>query len=134
MKMNFLKKLLFKRLGYMGVVDTQINLYNRLKKSMPTLSENEILNKLILSRIKSSPAIVSREEDRAYYQPLVGKSDKTLEEVILKIVHYEFIETRTARVQRIPIEHVVKFQCAVAKYIQEQIRNSVEGAEHGEAG
>jgi hypothetical protein len=118
----------------MGVVDTQIDLYNRLKRSMPTLSENEILNKLILSRIKSFPTIVSREEDRAYYQPLLDKFDKTLEEVILKIVHYEFIETRTARIQRIPIEHVVKFQCAVAKYIQEQIRNSAEGVDHGEVG
>lgn len=132
--MNFFKKIFFKRFGYMAVVDTQIDLYNRLKRSTPLLSEDEILNRLILSRIESSPAIVSREEDCAYYQPLLGKSDKTLEEVILKIIHYEFIETRRARVQRIPIEHVVKFQCAAAKYIQEQIRNSAEGGGLNEAG
>jgi len=125
--MNFLKKFLFKSLGYMGVVDTQIRIYNQLKKSMPALSEDEILNKLILSRIESSPVIVSREKDRAYYRPLLKKPEKTLEEVILHMIHYEFIESRRERIQKIPYDHIVKFQCDAAKYTQERIRLSASG-------
>lgn len=63
-----IKKIFSKAFGYMGVVDTQISIYNRLKKAMPELSENEILNKLILSRIKTLPRIASEEEEYTYYK------------------------------------------------------------------
>lgn len=116
----------------MSVVDTQIEFYKALRNSKPTLSEDEILNKLILSRIASPPAIVSAEEDLAHYQELLVKPSKDLEEVILKIIHYEFIETRMAKIQNIPIDYVIRFQCDVGEYIQRQIRDMFQGGQHDE--
>jgi len=90
-----IKKTFSKIFGYMGVVDTQISVYNTLKKAMPELSENEILNKLILSRIKTLPRIASKEEEKAHYKPLLDNSSKTLEDVIWEIIFFEFFENRT---------------------------------------
>jgi len=121
-----IKKIFSKAFGYMGVVDTQIKNYNRLKKAMPELSEDEILNKLIFSRIKAPPRIGSEEEEYAYYEPLLHNPLKDLELVILHIVSYEFIESRKEKIKMIPYDYVIKFQCEYARYIQEKIKENKE--------
>ena len=78
--------------GYRGVINTQISVYNRLKKRMPTMPENELLNKLITSRIKAPPRAGPNEEE--YYAPLLQNPNKTLEDVIWEIIEYEFILSR----------------------------------------
>lgn len=121
-----IKKIFSKAFGYMGLVDTQISIYNRLKKAMPELSENEILNKLILSRIKTLPRIASEEEEYTYYKSLLQNPLKDLELVILHIVNYEFIESRKEKIKIIPYDYVIKFQCEYARYIQEKIKENKE--------
>ena len=121
-----IKKIFSKAFGYMGVVDTQISIYNRLKKAMPELSENEILNKLILSRIKTLPRIALEEEEYTYYKSLLQNPLKDLELVILHIVNYEFIESRKEKIKIIPYDYVIKFQCEYARYIQEKIKENKE--------
>lgn len=121
-----IKKIFSKAFGYMGVVDTQISIYNRLKKAMPELSENEILNKLILSRIKTLPRIASEEEEYTYYISLLQNPLKDLELVILHIVNYKSIESRKEKIKIIPYDYVIKFQCEYARYIQEKIKENKE--------
>jgi len=108
--------------GYMGVVDTQISVYNNLKKAMPELSENEILNKLILSRIKTLPRIASKEEEKTHYKPLLDNSNKTLEDVIWEIIFFEFFENRTNELlkKKIPPEAITPE--AITTWISEQKR------------
>ena len=57
---------------------------------MPALSENGILNELILSRIKAPLGPASKEEEYAHYKPLLDNSNKTLEDVIWEIVFFEY--------------------------------------------
>lgn len=121
-----IKKIFSKAFGYMGVVDTQISIYNRLKKAMPELSENEILNKLILSRIKTLPRIASEEEEYTYYISLLQNPLKDLELVILHIVNYKSVESRKEKIKIIPYDYVIKFQCEYARYIQEKIKENKE--------
>jgi len=122
-----IKKILLKEFGYMGVVDTQISIYNKLKKEMPELSENEILNKLIFSRIQAVPIISSEEEEYTYYKPLLQNSLKDLELVIIYIVNYEFIESRKEEIKKIiPYDYVIKFQMESGRYIQEKVRENEE--------
>ena len=95
--MNFIKAFLlkiFSPLGYQGVINTQISVYNRLKKRAPEMPENELLNHLITSRIKAQPKVTSEEEEYADYAPILEKPNKTLEDVIWAIVVYEFIQSR----------------------------------------
>lgn len=108
--------------GYMGIVDTQISIYNTLKKAMPELSENEILNKLILSRIKTLPRIASKEEEKAHYKPLLDNSSKTLENVIWEIIFFEFFENRTNELlkKKIPPEAITTWISEVKQYIKER--------------
>jgi len=122
-----IEKIFLKEFGYIGVVDTQISIYNRFKKAMPELSEDEILNKLILSRIKTLPIIGSEEEEYTYYKPLLQNPLKDLGLVIIHIVNYEFIESRKEEIKKIiPFDYVIKFQMESAKYIQEKIRENEE--------
>ena len=95
--MGFTKPPLLKilsSLGYLGVINTQISIYNRLRKRAPKMSENELLNRLITSRIEAPPRVASKEEEYAYYKPLLENPNKTLEEVIWVIVGFEFIQSR----------------------------------------
>ena len=124
-----IKKIFSKAFGYMGVVDTQIKNYNRLKKAMPELSEDEILNKLIFSRIKAPPRIGSEEEEYVYYVPLLHNPRKDLELVISHIVTYEYLESRKEKIKRIPdkyVNYVIEFQLEYVKYIQEKIKENKE--------
>ena len=93
---GFLLKL-FPSLGYKGVINTQISIYNRLRKRAPEMPENDILNRLIISRIKAPPRVasnISLEEEYTHYRPLVENPYKTLEDVIWAIIEYENILSR----------------------------------------
>ncbi|HEX74042.1 MAG TPA: hypothetical protein G4N93_02715 [Dehalococcoidia bacterium] len=81
-------------LGYEGVINTQINIYNRLRKRAPEMPENDLLNRVIISRIRALPRVASEEEEYAHYRPLVKNPYKTLEDVIWAIVDYEYILSR----------------------------------------
>lgn len=102
--MSFMKGI-FKKLSswasYQGVIDTQINIYNKLKKRSPNMSENECLNYIITSRMKSTPKIGS-VDDQQYqeykYKQLIENNDKTLRDVIWEIVVYEFIQSRRVEI------------------------------------
>jgi len=91
-----LKNFICRKIGYKSVVDTQINIYNKLKKKYPNLSEQEVLNKLIKSRISSALTRKGKEKECLYYNNLENlfNKEKDLEEVILKIVRYEYILSR----------------------------------------
>lgn len=122
-----IENIYLKEFGYIGVVDMQISIYNKLKKEMPELSENEILNKLIFSRIQALPNISSEGEEYLYYLQLLQNPLKDLGLVIIHIVNYEFIESRKEEIKKIiPFDYVIKFQIESAKYIQEKIRENEE--------
>ena len=93
---GFLLKV-FPSLGYQSVINTQISIYNRFKKHAPEMPENDILNRLIISRIKAPPRVasnISLEEEYAHYTPLLENPYKTLEDVIWAIIEYENILSR----------------------------------------
>ncbi|MFC2022261.1 hypothetical protein ACFLTR_03545 [Chloroflexota bacterium] len=85
---------LSKRPNYQSVINTQINLYNIRRRRMPELSEDEVLNKLISSRIRALPKAGSDEKE--YYEPLLGNPNKSLEDVIYAMIHYEYILSRAS--------------------------------------
>lgn len=91
-----ISKKLFGWAGYQGVIDTQISIYNRLRKKS-AMSESERLNYIITSRMRAMPK-VSSDEDNEYqkhnYKEMIEDTGKTLEDVILAIVVYEFIQSR----------------------------------------
>ncbi len=119
---GIIKKIFSKAFGYMGVVDTQISIYNRLKKAIPELSENEILNKLLLSRIKTLPRIALKEEEQAHYKPLLDNSNKTLEDVIWEIIFFEYLKNRTNELlkKKTPPEAITTWISEVRQYIKER--------------
>ncbi len=92
-----ISKKLFGWAGYQGVINTQISIYNRLRKQAPHMSENERLNYIINSRMRAMPKVGS-DEDKEYqeykYQEMIKNNRKTLEDVIWEIVGYEFIQSR----------------------------------------
>ena len=88
---------LFPSLGPKGVIDTQIEVYKRIKRENPVVTENDILNALIASRLNSPLSPTSKEEETAHYQPLIVNHNKTLEEVIWAIFEYENMESRKKR-------------------------------------
>ncbi len=120
--MKIIKRIFSKVFGYMGVVDTQISIYNRLKKAMPALSENDILNELILSRIKAPLGTASKEEEYAHYKPLLDNSNKTLEDVIWEIIFFEYLKTRTNELlkKKIPPEAITTWILEVRQYVKER--------------
>jgi len=89
----FLLKI-FPSLGYKGTVDTQISVYNRLKRKFPAECENDLLNTLIMSRIEAPPRVATKQEEYTHYEPILQNPDKTLEDVIWGIVEYEYILSR----------------------------------------
>ena len=58
------------------------------------MSENELLNKVIISRMRAWPRAGSKEQEQAYYAQLLESPNKTIEEVIWAIIDYEFILSR----------------------------------------
>ena len=86
-------------LGPRGVIDTQIRVYQRLKKRSPLQSESDLLNALIVSRIETPGSPSSQQEEYAHYEPILRRSQKTLEAVIWAILEYEDILSREKALQ-----------------------------------
>ena len=61
---------------------------------MPESQDNELLNKLIASRINAFPKVGADEQE--YYEPLLGNPNKSLEDVIYAMIHYEYILSRAS--------------------------------------
>ncbi|MFC1663765.1 hypothetical protein ACFL0A_01420 [Patescibacteria group bacterium] len=122
-----IKKIFFKIFGYIGIVDCLIGVYIKLKKAMLETSEDEILNKLILTRIKAPPRVASKEEERAHYKPLLNNSNKTLEDVISEIVNYELWDSRADYLKRkfsskFAVEtDIAKAKTEAKRYIKESV-------------
>jgi len=85
-------------IGYKDTVNTQITIYKRLKKKFPQASKNDLLNFLIISRIKAIPRVDSSSGEFDYYTFLLEKPNKDLREVIWEIVNYENFESRKQKV------------------------------------
>jgi len=126
----FLLKI-FPSLGPKGVIDTQISVYNRLKRKFPNASENDILNSLIISRVKVPPHVAPLKEEYNHYRLLLQNPDKTLEDVIWAIVEYENILSRgeqlhqkLAEVGAQPLAIVEVLQ-ELRNYIKESIKENV---------
>jgi len=85
---------IFPSLGPKGVVDTQIAVYKRLKKEFPKASENDLLNSLIMSRIKAPLSPTTSQEEYAHYESLLQDPNKALKDVIWAIVEYEYLLSR----------------------------------------
>jgi len=79
---------------YRDVIRTQVSIYNTLKKHKPSMPENELLNEVIISRMRALPRIGTKEEEQDYYAQILERQDKTLEDVIWAIIDYEFILSR----------------------------------------
>jgi hypothetical protein len=137
--MNFIKASLlkiFSSLGYQGVINTQISIYNRLKKRAPETSENDLLNQLIISRIEAPPRAAPKEEKYAYYTPLLENPNKILEDVIWAIVGYEFIQSRIkelfAQGYKMGLSteeicrHIEDFKTQIKSDIKESIKRKVK--------
>ncbi|MBU4450669.1 MAG: hypothetical protein KKE35_05195, partial [Actinobacteria bacterium] len=95
----FLKGLLLKifpSFGPKGLIDTQISVYNRLKKMSPYAAENDILNSLIMSRINTPLSPSTKHEERLHYDSILQNTNKKLEDVIWAIFEYENILSREA--------------------------------------
>jgi len=119
---------LFPSMGPRGVIDTQITVYKRLKKKFPAANENDILNSLIMSRIKAPLSPTSRSEEYVHYEALLHSPNKTIEDVIWAIVEYEYILSREHDLHRElgeigaePAEVVGEFE-AWQSYIKERVR------------
>lgn len=125
----------FPSLSYKGVVDTQVSIYNRLKGMAPGIAENDVLNKLITSRIRAPLGPAPKDEEYTHYAPLLHNSHKTLEEVILAIVEYEYIVSREReiheRLSRMGYSELgilakkEEQTREMSSYIQERIRKKV---------
>ena len=100
--------------GYKGVILTQISLYNKAKRVVPELSEDDLLNELIISRIKTRLRPAAREQEYIHYEPLLENPHKTLEDVIWAIVEYEVLGVRNVD------------ELEVKNYIEESIERKVK--------
>ena len=113
---------LFPGMTYMGVVNTQIDIYN-LHKKMGQMSEQEILNDIISSRIDCSYG--EQAEAMSAYGYLMQEKNKNLEDVILAIVNYEYFDSPeqvTLRQQKNIPQEIVD---GMRRKCEEYIRNSV---------
>ncbi len=93
----FIKGLLvqvFPSLGFKGMIDTQINVYRRLKVKFPSASENDLLNSLIMNRVNAPYSPSTTAEEHAHYDALLQDPNKTLKDVIWAIVEYECLLSR----------------------------------------
>lgn len=94
-KSSFWRKTVPSQIGdYRDVIKTQVSVYNTLKSHKPDMSENELLNGVIISRMRAVPRVGKKKEEQAHYAPLLKRSDKTLEDVIWAIIDYEYILSR----------------------------------------
>ena len=121
--MGSVKDLLLKLFGgYKGIVVTQISLYNKGKRVAPEVSENDLLNELIISRIQTRLRVAGREAEYIHYRPLLENPRKTLEEVIWALVEYEY-----------GVWGKGLNEAEAKTYIKESIKKKVKRPEGGEA-
>lgn len=85
---------LFPSLGPKGIIDTQIKVYQKLKKKFPEASENDLLNSLIMSRVNAPFSPSTSQNEYSNYETMVQDPNKTLEDVIWGIVEYELLLSR----------------------------------------
>jgi len=126
---------IFPPLGYKGVITTQINIYKAFRKRKPEMSENDLLNSLIISRIEAPPRVAPKEEEYGHYRPLLENPDKTLEDVIWAIIEYEnivsreeYVFNRLSKMGSSPVEvlgEIENFKAQVVKEIEESIEKRV---------
>jgi hypothetical protein len=109
---------LFPSLGYKGVVNTQIDIYNKLKGKM---SEQEVLNYLITTRIASS--FGEKEDAEKAYGYLINENNKTLKDVIKTIANYEYFESADSKkiISKIPEEIVGEQKRELIEYIEKRL-------------
>lgn len=90
----------FPSFGFKGMIDTQINVYGRLKEKFPDATEDNLLNSLILNRIHAPCSPTSTAEEVAHYNSILCDDRKTLEDVIWAIVEYECLLSCKEELQR----------------------------------
>lgn len=123
------KKVFYKKFGFESVVNTQIDLYLKFKKKYNNVTEDEILNMLLLSRMKSSSILpqFSLKEQEKFYADLLQDNNKTLEEVISRIIWYEYVGSRMEQViKKFSFKEVTHFQVRVDSYINEQVEKRIK--------
>ena len=112
--------------SYGSVVNKQIDLYLGLKREYGEATENDILNMLLTSRIRTYsmlPHQYSPKEAELYYEPVLKDDKKTLDDVILRIVWYEFIRSRQDSVGKhsTPLQ-VAAFAIKLEEYVSNQTK------------
>lgn len=114
----------FPSFGPRGVIDTLIDLYNRIKIKNISASENELLNILITARVKTPPRVASVQEEFRHYAPLLYNKNKTLEDVIWAVINYEYFESRETYLRkRIPEAEISEAKKKAKRLIKERIKN-----------
>ena len=115
------------KLGYKALVNTQIEVYDKLRRQYPEASENDLLNMLIISRTSSVPLPkVGFIKEFAHYKPILDDSNKTLEGVIWAIAKYEYFESEYAQSRnqkyKMPDWFLNEMRRKVQDYIRKVIR------------
>ena len=115
------------KFSYKATVDTQIDLYKKLKLQKPSIEEGEILNELINSRIRTESMLpeFSRQDPKAFYAEYNSKYPRnkeiTLRDVIVSIVYFEFVVSRRDSLKGLEFEDILNFMAKVEAYTDKQI-------------
>jgi hypothetical protein len=126
----------FPLFSHKGIINAQIRGYNKLKKTVPDMSENDLLNLLIISRVETWPRAAPKEVEYAHYAPLLEYPHKGLEDVIWAIVEWECILSRQEyvfnRLSKMGLspwevsEEIRRFRLQVIEDIQENIQKKIK--------
>lgn len=113
------------KFSYKATIDTQIDLYKKLKLQNPSIEEGEILNELINSRIRTESMLpeFSRQDPKAFYSEYLRDKEKTLGDVILSIVYFEFVASRKDSLKGLGPEDRLNFMAKVQAYTDKQIQS-----------
>jgi len=115
---------LFPSLGPKGVINTQIAVYKKLKKKYPTASEDDILNSLIMYRVKSPLSPTSSQEEINHYDKILKNNNKTLEDVIWAIIEYEYILSRFVNYQK--LREILSAKLSKFNWTPEKIQEEID--------
>lgn len=110
---------IFPFLGYRGVVNQQIRIYKKFKKT--NFSEDDILNIILESRRKFTHDIGSD----SYYQELISIPNKNLEQSIMAILEWEYLSNMRAYKIRgennIPLEFIESYRQEMYNFIHNKV-------------
>jgi len=128
-RLSTIKELVFKsinplyKFSYKATVDTQIDVYTKLKLRKPSIEEGEILDELINSRIEVESMLpeFSSQNPRAFYSELLRDKEKTLGDVICSIVYFECVGSRKGSLKGVSPEDILAFMGKVQDYTNKQI-------------